>query len=258
MPDNHRQRVLEKRKDDISLLSAPVGHDSGVPESWRVFRIMSEFVEGFDLLKDIGPAITIFGSARTKPEQQAYQDCVETARLLGEAGYSIITGGGPGMMRAGNEGASKAGALSIGLGIELPFEQNLNPYTDLHMDYRFFFSRKTMLVKYAQAFVIMPGGFGTMDELFESLTLIQTGKIHNFPVVLYNSKFWGGLLDWIRDTMITNGTISPEDIDLMHLVDTPEEVRDVIVNCLEEDVEARLAVEKLAQEKIKEATGITS
>lgn len=255
MPHENRKRVLNKEMDDIGLLSAPIGHDSGVPEAWRVFRIMSEFVEGFDLLKDIGPAITIFGSARTKPEDQAYKDCVKTACLLGEAGYTIITGGGPGMMRAGNEGAMEAGALSIGLNIELPFEQNLNPFVDLQMDYRFFFSRKTMLVKYAQAFVIMPGGFGTMDELFESLTLIQTGKIHNFPVVLYNSKFWGGLIDWVRDTMITNGTISPEDIDLMHIVDTPEEVRDVIVNCLEEDVEARRAIEQLAVDKAKEAIG---
>lgn len=203
-------------------------------DAWRVLRIMSEFVEGNDMLCNVGPAITIFGSARTKPEHPQYQAAVETGKLLGEAGFAIITGGGPGIMQAGNEGAYQAGANSIGLNIELPFEQHVNPYTHIEMEFRYFFSRKTMLVKYAHGYVIFPGGFGTMDELFEALTLIQTGKVHNCPVVLFDSAYWSGLIAWLRDTMAGEGKISPNDLDLLFITDSPEEARDYIVRCTDE------------------------
>ena len=225
-------KMLSKRTEDERLLAAPCRDPEGVPDSWRVFRIMGEFVEGFDVLSDLGQAITIFGSARTEPEHPQYQATVEIARLLGEAGYAIITGGGPGIMRAGNEGARKAGALSLGLNIELPFEQDLNPYADVSIDFRYFFSRKTMMVKYACGYVICPGGFGTMDEFFESLTLIQTGKLKSFPVVLYDSSYWLGLVQWLRDTMLADGKISPEDMDLFKMCDTPEAARDHIIKSL--------------------------
>jgi uncharacterized protein (TIGR00730 family) len=206
-------------------------------DTWRVFRIMGEFVEGFDTLADLGPAVTLFGSARIKRDEKQYQDAVEVARLLGEAGLTIITGGGPGVMQAGNEGARLAGARSIGLNIELPFEQGSNPYVDLAIDFNYFFVRKTMFVKYAQAFVIFPGGFGTMDELFESLTLIQTGKVQNFPVVLYDSSYWGGLVDWLRETMLRQGKISASDLDLFMVTDDPLMIRDHIVSCLQGEID---------------------
>jgi uncharacterized protein (TIGR00730 family) len=198
-------------------------------ESWRVFRIMGEFVEGFEELSHLGPAVTIFGSARTKPENPYFQQCVQTARLLGEAGFTIITGGGPGMMEAANKGAQEAGVCSVGLNIELPFEQDVNPHADLKVHFRYFFVRKTMFVKYAQAFVIFPGGFGTLDELFESLTLIQTRKIKHFPVVLFGSEYWGGLLDWLKNTMEAAGNIAPGDIDLFKVTDSPEEAVEHVV-----------------------------
>jgi uncharacterized protein (TIGR00730 family) len=198
-------------------------------DSWRVFRIMGEFVEGFEEMGRIGTGVSIFGSARTNPEDPAYQSCVETARQLGMAGFSIITGGGPGMMEAANKGAQLASVPSIGCNIELPFEQSSNPYLDHSIDFRYFFVRKTMFVKYACAFVIFPGGFGTMDELFEALTLIQTDKVRDFPVVLFGSDYWGGLIDWIRETMIPAGTISPEDLDLIFITDDPAEVATHIV-----------------------------
>jgi uncharacterized protein (TIGR00730 family) len=203
-------------------------------DPWRVMRIMSEFVQGFDALADVGQAVTIFGSARAKPGQPQYEAAVDVARLLGEAGFAIITGGGPGIMEAGNKGARAADALSIGLNIELPFEQHLNPYVDLALDYRYFFVRKTMLVKYAQAFVIFPGGFGTMDELFEALTLIQTGKIRNFPIILYGSDYWQGLLDWLRRTMEAEGKIAAADLELMVVTDSPEAVRDYVLDAMQE------------------------
>jgi uncharacterized protein (TIGR00730 family) len=177
----------------------------------------------------IGTGVSIFGSARTNPKDPAYQSCVETARQLGKAGFSIITGGGPGMMEAANKGAQLASVPSIGCNIELPFEQSSNPYLDHSIDFRYFFVRKTMFVKYACAFVIFPGGFGTMDELFEALTLIQTDKVRDFPVVLFGSDYWGGLIDWIRETMIPAGTISPEDLDLIFITDDPAEVATHIV-----------------------------
>jgi uncharacterized protein (TIGR00730 family) len=208
-------------------------------ESWRVFRIMGEFVEGFDELTHLGPAVSVFGSARTLPEDPMYQECVKTARLLGEAGFSIITGGGPGMMQAANQGAQEAGVPSVGLNIELPFEQHLNPHVDLKIDFRYFFVRKTMFVKYAQAFVIFPGGFGTLDELFESLTLIQTGKIQGFPLVLFGSEYWGGMVEWLENTLKAKGNISPGDMGLIKLTDSPEEVVDHIVRRFREDLKAR-------------------
>ena len=198
-------------------------------DAWRVFRIMGEFVEGFDELSRIGPAVSVFGSARTSPDDPMYRRCVETTRLLGEAGYAIITGGGPGIMEAANRGARLAGVKSVGCNIELPFEQRSNEFLDESIDFRYFFVRKTMFVKYASAFVIFPGGFGTLDELFEALTLIQTGKVHNFPVVLFGSSYWGGMLDWLRGTMAAEGKILTSDMDLLHVTDEPAEVTEHIV-----------------------------
>jgi uncharacterized protein (TIGR00730 family) len=198
-------------------------------EAWRVFRIMFEFVEGFEEMSEIGPAVSVFGSARTSPDDPMYRRCVETSRLLGEAGFSIITGGGPGIMEAANRGARLAGVRSVGCNIELPFEQRSNEFLDVSIDFRYFFVRKTMFVKYASAFVIFPGGFGTLDELFEALTLIQTGKVHNFPVVLFGSSYWSGMLDWIRETMAAEGKILPSDLDLLHVTDEPADATDHIV-----------------------------
>jgi len=194
------------------------------PDAWRVFRIMGEFVEGFERLSRIGPAVSIFGSARVLPTDPMYEACRETARLIGEAGLAVITGGGPGIMEAANRGARDAGAPSIGCNIELPFEQGMNPFVDVGIDFRYFFVRKTMFVKYARGFVIFPGGYGTMDELFEALTLIQTGKVKNFPVVVFGTAYWAGLMDWLGDVMGAEGKISPEDLELVHVTDEPEEV----------------------------------
>jgi uncharacterized protein (TIGR00730 family) len=198
-------------------------------DAWRVFRIMGEFVEGFEEMGQIGPAVSVFGSARTSPDDPMYRRCVETTRLLGEAGFSIITGGGPGIMEAANRGARLAGVRSVGCNIELPFEQRSNEFLDVSIDFRYFFVRKTMFVKYASAFVIFPGGFGTLDELFEALTLIQTGKVHNFPIVLFGSRYWSGMLDWIRQTMATEGKILPSDLDLVHVTDEPADATEHIV-----------------------------
>jgi len=198
----------------------------------RVLRIQGEFVEGFDRLANLGRAVSIFGSARTRSDDPMYRAAVVTARPLAEEGQTLITGGGPGIMEAANKGAQLGGGVSVGLNIELPFEQAANPHADVPLHFRYFFVRKTMFVKYAQAFIIFPGGFGTLDELFESLTLIQTGKIHNFPVILYGSEYWSALLDWLRHTMLAAGNISPEDLDLFVVTDAPEEVRDLIIEAL--------------------------
>lgn len=203
-------------------------------DPWRVLRIMGEFVEGFETLAELGPAVSIFGSARTQPGDPMYQATVDTARLLVEAGLVVITGGGPGIMEAGNKGAQEGGGVSVGLGIELPFEQGINEYVEVPLVHHYFFVRKTMFVKYAQAFVIFPGGFGTMDELFEALTLIQTGKVRNFPVILFGSEYWQGLLAWLRDIMFSGGKIAEPDLDLMMVSDSPEEVRDLIVDAMVE------------------------
>ncbi len=221
--------------EDEQLLAAPTREPELFTHTdpWRVMRIMGEFVEGFDELAELGPAVTIFGSARVKSTDRQYHDTVEVARLLGEAGFAIITGGGPGIMEAGNRGAQAAGVQSIGLNIELPFEQGVNRFVDVGVNFRYFFVRKTMFTKYAQAFVIFPGGFGTMDELFEALTLIQTGKVQNFPVILFGSNYWLGLLDWLRTTMLAEGKISAADIDLLIVTDSPTEVRDLIIRSAE-------------------------
>jgi len=219
-----------KETEDERFLQSTVaelqerGYFRGGKESWRVFRIMGEFVEGFDELSTLGPCVSVFGSARLTHADPVYDRCVETVRLLGEAGYGIITGGGPGIMEAANRGAQEAGRPSVGCNIELPFEQDVNQFIDIGIDFRYFFVRKTMFVKYAEAFVIFPGGFGTLDELFEALTLIQTRKVRNFPVVLFDTKYWAGMMDWLRGTMLREGKISEEDFDLIHLTDSPEEV----------------------------------
>jgi uncharacterized protein (TIGR00730 family) len=201
-----------------------------IKDTWRVFRIMSEFVEGFERLGSIGPSVSVFGSARTPPGTPYYELGVEVGRRLAERGFAVITGGGPGIMQAANEGAQAAGGVSVGLNIALPHEQGTNPYVDpdKNLQFEFFFARKTMFVKYAQGYIVLPGGFGTMDELFESLTLIQTRKTARFPVVLMGTDYWGGLLDWIRGTLLEGGYISPEDPDLFLLTDDPAEAVAII------------------------------
>jgi uncharacterized protein (TIGR00730 family) len=238
--DNPTLNVAQRTRtptEDERLLQSPVetpaAHDFLHSDPWRVFRIMGEFVEGFDNLARIGPAITIFGSARTPVNHPEYAAARETARLLGEAGFGIITGGGPGIMEAANRGARDADVLSVGCNIELPFEQGINPYVDVAINFRYFFVRKTMFVKYAEAFIIFPGGFGTMDELFEALTLIQTGKVRDFPVVLFGSAYWKGLMDWFRTSLLAEGKISPEDMDLVLVTDSPEEAVRTVVDCYE-------------------------
>ena len=212
------QRLLDRRGPTDWVHTDP----------WRVLRIQSEFVEGFGLLAELPQAVSVFGSARTPRDHPHYAAGVEIGAALTRAGYAVITGGGPGAMEAANRGASEAGGLSVGLGIELPFEQELNEWVDIGIAFRYFFVRKTMFVKYAQAFVILPGGFGTLDELFEALTLVQTRKVTRFPVILFGSEYWAGLVAWIRDTMAANGTISPADLDLITVTDDVEELVAVI------------------------------
>ncbi|MFN8355746.1 MAG: TIGR00730 family Rossman fold protein [Spirosomataceae bacterium] len=199
-------------------------------DSWAVFKIMAEFVEGFEKMAKIGPCVSIFGSARTQPDHPFYLMAEEIAFKLVKHGYGVITGGGPGIMEAGNKGASRAGGRSVGLNIELPFEQRPNPFVDhdKSIDFDFFFVRKVMFVKYSQGFIVMPGGFGTLDELFEAITLIQTHKIGRFPIVLVGKTFWGGLMDWIKTVMLGEKNINAEDLHLINLVDTPDEAVKVI------------------------------
>ncbi|MEO2081175.1 MULTISPECIES: TIGR00730 family Rossman fold protein [Leeuwenhoekiella] len=202
-------------------------------DSWAIFKIMGEFVSGFEKLSRIGPCVSIFGSARTKPDEEYYKLSVAIAEKIVENGYGVITGGGPGIMEAGNKGAHLAGGTSVGLNIDLPFEQHDNPYidSDKSIDFDYFFVRKVMFVKYSQGFVVLPGGFGTLDELFESITLIQTHKIDKFPIILVGTEYWQGLFDWIKNTLLEKfNTISPGDIDLLHLVDTEDEVLEVLNN----------------------------
>lgn len=198
--------------------------DFAPKESWRLFRIMAEFVEGFETLAQVNQAVTVFGSARAKPGSHEYETARAIASLLVENGYAVITGGGPGVMEGANRGAFEAKGESIGLNIELPFEQKSNFFITTLLNFRYFFVRKVMFVKYSQAFVILPGGFGTMDELFESLTLIQTKKIKPFPVILVGAQYWKGLIEWIRNTLLAEGKVSPHDLELFKVVDTPEEV----------------------------------
>jgi uncharacterized protein (TIGR00730 family) len=229
------QHVPGQETEDERLLSRERTWRHEPPEyttdSWRVFRIMGEFVEGFDTLARIGPAVSVFGSARTPQNSHEYAAAEETARRLVDAGFAVITGGGPGIMEAANKGAVDADGYSVGCNIELPFEQGMNEYVRIAVNFRYFFVRKTMFVKYAEGFIIFPGGFGTMDELFESLTLIQTGKVRNFPVVLFGSEYWRGLLEWMKSTMLTEGKIHPRDLELLIVTDSPEEAVQAIVSC---------------------------
>ncbi|WP_236685345.1 TIGR00730 family Rossman fold protein [Demequina salsinemoris] len=192
-------------------------------DPWRVLRIQSEFVEGFGALAELGPAITVFGSARSKVDANDYAHAETVGRLLAERGYATITGGGPGIMEAANKGAHEAGGVSVGLGIELPHEQDMNPYVNLGINFRYFFARKTMFVKYAQGFIALPGGFGTMDELFEALTLVQTGTIDRFPIALVGEDYWAGLVSWMKDSMAADGKIKDADLELIRLTDDPLE-----------------------------------
>ena len=229
----NRANRLGTPTEDEQLLRKPEPSPADFTRSdtWRVLRIMGEFVNGFDTLAEVGAAVTIFGSARITEEDPVYGKAVELTRMLAEQGFAIITGGGPGIMEAANRGAREAGGLSIGCNIELPFEQGTNSYVDVAINFRYFFVRKTMFVKYSEAFVIFPGGFGTMDELFEALTLIQTGKVDNFPVILFGTAYWGGLMNWIKTTMLTSGKISPEDLNLLIITDSVEEACKHIVEC---------------------------
>lgn len=222
-PVTLRGAQIPDETSDERLLAKDGDADWVHSDPWRVMRIQSEFVEGFGALAELGPAISVFGSARTDRESADYRMGEEVGRLLVEAGYAVITGGGPGVMEAANKGACEAGGVSVGLGIELPFEQGMNEWVDLGVNFRYFFARKTMFVKYALGFIVLPGGFGTMDELWEALTLVQTGKVNSFPIVLVGSEYWGGLLAWARDTMVPAGTIAEADLDLIQLVDTAEE-----------------------------------
>ena len=206
-------------------------NDIKTNDSWAIFKIMSEFVMGFERMSKIGPCVSIFGSARTKEDNKYYQLAMDTAELMVNHGYGVITGGGPGIMEAGNKGANKGGGTSVGLNIDLPFEQHDNPWIDpdKSLDFDYFFVRKVMFVKYSQGFVVMPGGFGTLDELFEAITLIQTNKIDKFPIILVGTEFWQGLFDWVRTTLLDSfQNISAGDIDLIQLVDTPQEVVDIL------------------------------
>src|SRR3954454_23473867 len=212
------QRLLDRRGPSDWLHTDP----------WRVLRIQAEFVEGFGLLAELPRAVSVFGSARTRRDSAYYRAAEQLGAALADAGYAVITGGGPGAMEAANKGACDAGGTSVGLGIELPFEQELNDWVDVGILFRYFFVRKTMFVKYAQAFVILPGGFGTLDELFEALTLVQTRKVTRFPVILFGSAYWSGLIDWIRGSMLTQGTVSEADLDLLHVTDDIDEVVSVI------------------------------
>jgi uncharacterized protein (TIGR00730 family) len=214
---------------DEQLLETPKPDEFTHTDTWRVFRIMGEFVEGFDELATVTRGVSIFGSARVKPDDEQYKAAQETAARLARAGFAVITGGGPGIMEAANRGAREAGGLSIGCNIELPFEQNSNDYLTRSITFKYFFVRKTMFVKYSTAFIIFPGGFGTLDELFEALTLIQTRKIKNFPVVLFGSNYWGGMMKWIEEIMLSENKIAADDLRLLHLTDSPAQVVEIVV-----------------------------
>lgn len=225
------QKAYWQLTDDEMLLRSPEPDDDyKTSDSWRVLRIMSEFVGGFDNLATITRGVTVFGSARTKESDPFYKAARETGRLLADAGFEVITGGGPGIMEAANRGAFDAKKVSVGCNIELPFEQIPNPYLTKSLTFKYFFVRKTMFIKYSNAYIIFPGGFGTMDELFEALTLIQTRKIRNFPVVMFGSQYWRGLLQWITSTMLNEKNINPEDLGLIHLTDSPNDAVDFIIN----------------------------
>jgi uncharacterized protein (TIGR00730 family) len=248
-----RGKAIPSTTTDQRLLDHRGPSDWVHTDPWRVLRIQAEFVEGFGLLADLPHAVSIFGSARTKPDSDEYALAERIGSALAEAGYAVITGGGPGIMEAANSGAVEGGGVSIGLGIELPFEQSLNDYVDIGIEFRYFFVRKTMFVKYSQAFIVLPGGFGTLDELFEAITLVQTRKITRFPIVLVGTAFWGGLFDWIRNQMLPAGNISHEDLDLVHITDDPAEVVQIVRRAHE--TQARLLEEQAAQDELSREGG---
>jgi uncharacterized protein (TIGR00730 family) len=232
--DDAIRNFTEPMTEDEKLLQAPApGESFTKTDPWRVLRITSEFVEGFDTLASVDRGVTIFGSARISPEDPHYAAAQEVARLLAEKGFSIITGAGPGIMEAANKGARMGGGRSIGCNIELPFEQGANPYVDTLVQFRYFFVRKTMFIKYSVAFIIFPGGFGTLDELFEAVTLIQTGKIYQFPVILFGRHYWAGLIRWLQARVLAEKKISPGDIDLMVLTDDPAEAASTVIRAYE-------------------------
>ncbi|MCL7494960.1 MULTISPECIES: TIGR00730 family Rossman fold protein [Streptomyces] len=230
VPEEQRLGPVLRRQDQVRtgttdqrLLDSEGPSEWVHTDPWRVMRIQSEFVEGFGALAELGPAVSVFGSARTPRDSKEYDAAVRIGRALVEAGFAVITGGGPGAMEAANKGANEAGGTSVGLGIELPFEQGMNEYVNLGVDFRYFFVRKTCFVKYARGFVVLPGGLGTLDELFEALTLVQTRKVTRFPIVLFGTAYWSGLVDWLRDTLIAEGKASMHDLELFHLSDDVDE-----------------------------------
>ena len=227
---NNEDRALLSWSPEARAEAAAFTHT----DQWRVLRIVSEFVEGFDSLADIGPSVSIFGSARTAHDDPVYAQADRVAKLLAGAGVTVITGGGPGIMEAANKGAAGAGGLSVGVGIDLPFEQGVNQYVTLPLQFRYFFVRKTMFAKYANGFVFFPGGFGTLDEMFEILTLIQTGKLDPMPVILFGADYWRGLLDWMRGTLLAGGKVSPGDLDLLTLTDDPEHAAALLIAAIRE------------------------
>ncbi|KMY23477.1 DNA-binding protein [Actinobaculum suis] len=228
-----RGKLIPPITADTKLLREPENRDWTRTDPWRVLRIQAEFVEGFGALAEIPPCISIFGSARTGADTPYYNLARETGKKIVELGYGVITGGGPGIMEAANRGAAEADGLSVGLGIELPHEQGMNEYLNLGIEFRYFFTRKVMFVKYAEGFVVFPGGFGTLDELFEALTLVQTGKTTQFPIVLVGSAYWGPLVEWIQTTLVGEGMISPADEDLIKVVDTADDVVKTLANAID-------------------------
>ncbi len=227
-PILRRGRQIRTSTTDQRLLDGRGPSDWVHTDPWRVLRIQSEFVEGFGMLAELGRAITVFGSARTKPGDPFYAAAEQLGRKLSDAGYAVITGGGPGIMEAANKGCHEAGGTSVGLGIELPFEQSMNEWVDLGMVFRYFFARKTCFLKYSIGYVAMPGGYGTLDEIFEAVTMIQTGKITSFPLVLFGTEYWTPMLNWITGTLVADGKVSPDDVDLFHLTDDTDEVVELI------------------------------
>ncbi|MDP9318639.1 MAG: TIGR00730 family Rossman fold protein [Actinomycetota bacterium] len=239
-PEQHRGPVVMRRGQmqastaDQRLLDSRGPSEWVHSDPWRVLRIQAEFVEGFGALAELGPAISVFGSARTKPDNPEYATAVQVGEALVAAGFAVITGGGPGAMEAANKGASLAGGVSVGLGIELPFESGLNEWVDIGINFRYFFARKTMFVKYAQGFIALPGGFGTFDEIFEAVTLVQTQKVTSFPVVLMGKQYWGGLFGWLREVVLPDGKVSARDLDIFHLTDDVSEAVAIVVKAREE------------------------
>jgi hypothetical protein len=227
-PVTLRRQQIQTSTTDQRLLDSRGASDWVHTDPWRVLRIQSEFVEGFGMLAELGPAVSVFGSARIKRDDAEYAIAVRIGRALAAAGYAVITGGGPGIMEAANKGAWQAGGMSVGLGIELPFEQAINDWVDIGINFRYFFARKTMFVKYSQGFVVLPGGFGTLDEMFEALVLVQTQKITSFPVILVGSRYWAGLIDWLRDVVAAAGNIALADLNLVSITDDADEVVRII------------------------------